>query len=64
MKENSTNSLEDQIREVLFDLGKDIKIHKVDNVNMIIEIDYEKYVEKLKSILGGYNDTPESFTSL
>jgi TPP-dependent indolepyruvate ferredoxin oxidoreductase alpha subunit len=53
MKENSTNSLEDQIREVLFDLGKDIKIHKVDNVNMIIEIDYEKYVEKLKSILGG-----------
>jgi hypothetical protein len=56
--------LDDKIREVLFEIGKEIKIHKVDNSNMIIEIDYEKYVEKLKSILGEYNDTPESFTSL
>ena len=49
---------DDEIRSILFEIGRDIKIHKIDNDNMIIEIDYEKYLEKFKSILGGYNDTP------
>jgi hypothetical protein len=53
-------NLESRIRDVLFEIGKDIKIHKIDNDNTIIEIDYDKYVEKLKSILGEYNSTPES----
>ena len=51
-------NIESRIRDVLFEIGKDIKIHKIDNDNTIIEIDYEKYVEKLKSILGEYNHTP------
>lgn len=53
-------SLESQIKDILFEIGKDIKIHKIDNNNTIIEIDYDKYVEKLKSILGEYNPTPET----
>lgn len=51
-------SLEDQIREVLFSIGKEIKILKIDNNNTIISIDYDKYVSELKSILEGYIDTP------
>jgi hypothetical protein len=51
-------SLEDQIREVLFNLGKEIKILKIDDENMIFSIDYETYVQELKLILEGYIDTP------
>ena len=51
-------SLEDQIREVLFGIGKEIKILKIDNDNTIISIDYDKYVSELKSILEGYKGTP------
>jgi hypothetical protein len=51
-------SLEDQIRMVLFKIGQEIKILKIDDDNTIISIDYEKYVEEMKSILGGYNGTP------
>lgn len=53
-------SLDDQIKDVLFEIGKDIKIHRIDSQNTIIEIDYDKYVEKLKSILEGYTGTPEA----
>lgn len=51
-------NLDDEIRRVLFEIGKDIKIHRIDKDNTIIEIDYEKYLEKLKSILEGYISTP------
>jgi hypothetical protein len=53
-------SLEDQIREVLFSIGKEIKILRIDNNNTVISIDYEKYVSELKSILEGYISTPET----
>lgn len=51
-------SLEDQIREVLFNIGKEINIIKIDKDNTIISIDYDKYVDELKSILEGYKGTP------
>ena len=51
-------SLEDQIRDVLFKIGQDIQILKIDDSNTIISIDYEKYVFELKSISEGYKDTP------
>lgn len=47
---------EDEIRSILFELGKNIKIHKIDNDNSIFEIDYDKYV---KLILGVTSSTPE-----
>lgn len=58
MKENKIMSLEDQIRSVLFKIGQEIDIVKIDNNNTIISIDYEKYVVELKSILEGYKSTP------
>lgn len=51
-------NLEDRIREVLFQIGKEIKILRIDRDNTVISIDYEKYVEELKSILGEYKGTP------
>lgn len=44
-------SLEDEIRQVLFELGQDIKIHKIDSINMILEIDYDKAVEQIMQLL-------------
>ena len=43
--------LEDKIKNVLFEIGKDIKIHTIDKDNMVIEIDYEKYVLAFKAII-------------
>jgi hypothetical protein len=51
-------NLEDQIRLVLFKIGQELRVHKLDGENLIVEIDYEKYVSELKSILGGYTGTP------
>jgi hypothetical protein len=58
MRESKNMDLEDQIRSVLFNIGKEIEIIKIDNENTIISIDYEKYVAELKSILEGYISTP------
>lgn len=40
-------SLEDDIRSILFEIGKDIKIHKLIDGNLIIDIEYEKYVNDI-----------------
>jgi hypothetical protein len=47
--------IESRIRQILFEIGKEIKIHTIGK-DMIIEIDYEKYVDK---ILKCYNDFNE-----
>ena len=36
-------NLEERLKEILFNIGKEIKIHKIDSDNTIIEIDYDKY---------------------
>lgn len=43
-----------EISNVLFDIGKDIKVHKIDKDNMIIEIDYDQYTERLTQIFKDY----------
>lgn len=57
IKENKMTNREDQIRDILFKIGTEIKLHKVDSGNFIIEIDYEKYV---KLILGVIDSTTET----
>lgn len=46
--------LEKEIEAVLFKIGKEIKIHKVDNDNTIIEIDYQKYTIELLRMFMNY----------
>jgi hypothetical protein len=47
--------LEDKLREILFNIGKEIKIHTIGK-DMIIEIDYDKYVEELIECYNIHND--------
>jgi hypothetical protein len=44
-------NLEDKIRQVLFKIGQELRVHNLDGDHLIVEIDYEKYVLELKQIL-------------
>lgn len=46
--------LEEEINKVLFDIGKEIKIHQIDKENSVIEIDYSKYTAQLLRIFLNY----------
>jgi hypothetical protein len=46
--------LEKEIHDILFKIGKDVKIHKIDNNNMIIEIDYQKYTVEIMRVFMNY----------
>lgn len=45
------DQLEEKVRNILFEIGKDIKIHKLIDGNLIIDIDYEKYVKQILKII-------------
>jgi hypothetical protein len=46
--------LEKEINNILFKIGKEIRIHKVDSNNTIIEIDYERYTIELLRMFMNY----------
>jgi hypothetical protein len=46
--------LEKEINAILFKIGQDIKIHKIDSNNTIIEIDYDKYTVELLRMFMSY----------
>lgn len=43
--------VEDGIREALFEIGKDIKLHKLIDGNIIIDIDYDKYINVIMDLI-------------
>lgn len=43
--------MENKIKNVLCEMLQDITIHKIDDDNMIFEIDYDKYVLRFKQLL-------------
>lgn len=43
--------MEEELRQILFELGTSIKIHKIDNDNSVLEIDYEQYVQKIMQLV-------------
>jgi len=44
-------NLEDEIKNILFEIGKEIKVHKLIDGNLIIEIDYDKYTIELMELM-------------
>jgi len=44
-------NLEDVIKNILFEIGKEIKVHKLIDGNLIIEIDYDKYTIELMELM-------------
>lgn len=47
-------SLEFDIKNILFEIGKEIKVHKLIDGNLIIEIDYDKYTIELMELMKKY----------
>ena len=47
-------NLENEIKNILFEIGKDIKVHKLIDNNLIIEIDYDKYTVAIMELMTKY----------
>lgn len=47
-------NLENEIKNILFEIGKEIQIHKLIDGNLIIEIDYDKYTIEIMELLKKY----------
>ena len=48
--------IEQGIRSILSTLGNEIKIHKLDEQNIILEIDYEKYTKQILDLIENPGD--------
>ena len=47
-------SLENEIKDILVEIGKEIKVHKLIDGNLIIEIDYDKYTIEIMELIKKY----------
>ena len=47
-------NLENEIKDILFEIGKEIKVHKLIDGNLIIEIDYDKYTISIMELIKKY----------
>ena len=47
-------NLEKKIKDILFNIGKEIQIHKLVDGNLIIEIDYDKYTIEIMELFKNY----------
>jgi len=46
--------LEKEINNILFEMVKEIKLHRVDNENTVIEVDYSEYTIQLLRLFMKY----------
>jgi hypothetical protein len=46
--------LEKEINNILFEMVKEIKLHRVDNENTVIEVDYNEYTIQLLRLFMNY----------
>lgn len=44
---NNSMDLYDKINDILFNIGRELKVHKLPDGHLLIDIDYEKYVEEI-----------------
>lgn len=49
-------SIKYKIDNILFKIGQEIKIHKINSDNTIIEIDYDKYSDEILKLFEEYKD--------
>ena len=47
-------SLENDIKDVLFKIGQEVIIHKIDSDNTILEIDYDKFTVEIMELFKNY----------
>lgn len=53
----SIPTIEDELRLILFEIGKNIKIHRIDKDNTIIDVDYEKHVAAILDLFDKYQSS-------
>ncbi len=50
--------LKEKLEAILFDLGKEIKILKIDKDNIILDVPYSEYVDKIiNEVVSIYNES-------
>lgn len=49
-------NLENDIKNILFEIGKDIKVHSLQDGHLIIEIDYDKYTNNILELFKEYKE--------
>lgn len=49
--------LEKDIKDILFNIGKEIKVHKLIDGNLILDIDYDKYASEIVELFNHYLDS-------
>ena len=47
-------NLENEIKNILFEIGKEIKVHSLQDGHLIIEIDYDKYTIEIMELFKDY----------
>jgi len=58
---NIRMDLYDKINDILFNIGKELKVHRLPGGNLIIDIDYEKYLEEIMYAFDEFLDEQESY---
>lgn len=53
---NNSMDLHDKINEILFNIGKELQIHKLPDGHLLIDIDYDKYLEEIMFAFDEYID--------
>lgn len=48
------NELREELSQVLFKIGQELKVHKLDADNLIVEIDYNKYLDDILNIIESF----------
>ncbi len=49
-------NLENSIKDILFEIGKEIKVHSLQDGHLIIEIDYDKYTDEILEVFKQYKE--------
>lgn len=48
--------IEQELKNILFSIGKDIKIHKLIDGNLILDIDYDRYAIEIIKLFQDFLD--------
>lgn len=46
--------LEKELKDILFNIGKEIKVHQVTDGHLILDIDYDKYVIEIMELFNKF----------
>lgn len=47
LNKDEVQIIKGQLEQILFDLGKEIKILRIDNQNIILDVPYSEYIAKI-----------------